>query len=111
MGRQDHKSRRGPHDLDSGDRENEGSPPGIEDNSDSSSDRVSSLLSCDGDDGGLASGIDSGSDVVVHNPAIVCYSSFLLLTLFRLTRPSQDKTDDFDGIADYIFQVSKKSER
>ena len=82
------KAGAGPHDLGSGDRENEGSPPGIEDNSDSSSDRVSSLLSCDGDDGGLASSVDSGSDIVVHNPTIVCYLSCLLPILVCLTRPS-----------------------
>ena len=76
------KAAAGPHDLGSGARGDEASPPKVQSNSDlgsgsdsgSGSDIVSSLF--DDDEVGSLISIDSESDMVIHNITAVCSSSF-----------------------------------
>lgn len=90
------KAGAGPHDPGTGwEHDDEGLLPEVhsglgwdsDSDSDSESD-MSSLLDGDGDDdGGSVTSIETESDIVIHNP-------------------TSDNKDDFDVIADYIFQNS-----
>ena len=51
---------------------------------------------------GLSSGDSDTSDVVVHNLSLV---SIVLITVSVRIQRSQDDTDDFDVIAEHVFQV------
>ena len=91
----------GPHDLGPGGRDDE-ELPGVEaqSDSDSDSDTVSGFWD---NDRSPATSIDSESDVVIHN----------MPSVWSAPRPHsdsnhspQDEGDDFDVIADYVFQVS-----
>ena len=104
------KASAGPHDLGKRGRDGEGSPVQAEYDSDSDSDAVSSLLDDDDDGWSSATSVDSESDIVVHNPTAVRY----LLSLAILSDPLnllQDGRDDFDAVAEYVFQVSWGHER
>ena len=104
------KAGAGPHNLGSRDRDNEGSPPGRQRDSDSNSDRGSSALDSGGENCSSASNIDSGSGSLIHNPTIVRYLLPFAPTPAHLAVPSQRDRDDFDVVADYIFQVSGKQQ-
>jgi len=97
----------GPHDLGSGGRDDEGLPEvKAQSDSDSDSDTVSGLWDDGGDDDRRSvSGIDSESNVVVHNTTSVCSS---LYTPSHSDHLPQDEEDDFDIVADYIFQASSQ---
>jgi hypothetical protein len=89
-----------------GGHDGEGSPLEARDGSGSDSD--TSPRSSDGDwdhEIGSMTSIESESDVFIHNPTTVrhLYSSFIPPILIEL---NQDEMDDFDTIADYIFQAS-----
>ena len=90
----------------------EGSPLQAEYDSDSDldsdSDAVSSLLDDDDDGWSSATSVGSESDIVIHNPTVVRYSLFPSPTpiFSHPFNPLQDGRDDFDVIADYVFQVS-----
>lgn len=82
------KAGAGPHNPDTGKHDDGGLPPYVHDDSDSDSDTASSLFDSDGDDDtGSVTSVETEPDVVVHN------------TTF-------DSKDDFDVIADYVFQNS-----
>jgi len=98
----------GPHDLGSGDRYDRALPE-VEAGSDldSGSDVTSSLCDEDGDDDRSSiTSIGSESNVVIHNTISVRspprqvphHSSYTL----------QDEVDNFDVIADYVFQASSQ---
>jgi hypothetical protein len=95
----------GPHDLGPGDRNGEERPEvEVQSDSDSGSDTRSSLCGGDGDGGRrFTASISSGSDVVIHNMASV-RSSLRLPSYSNCSL--QDDGDDFDRIADYVFQAS-----
>jgi hypothetical protein len=95
----------GPHDLGPGGREDEELLEEAQSDSDSDSDTVSTLWEEDSDDdSGSDTSIDSESDIVIHNMASVrSLSSFLPS---HSNYPPQDDGDDFDKIADYVFQAS-----
>ena len=95
----------GPHDLGSGGR-GDGVLPEVEARSDSDSDTSPSLWDEDGaDDGSSVTSIDSGSDIVIHNTTSVCSS---LRLASHSNYPLQDEVDDFEVIADYVFQLSSR---
>ena len=101
------KAGAGPHDLgrDSGGYDGEGSPLQTQDDSSSGSDFSSSLS--DGGWGNHAdsdTSVDSESDIITHNPTAVRYLSPSLVFFF-IDSP-QDERDDFDQVANYVFQAS-----
>ena len=101
------KAAAGPHNLPGGGRDGEGSP--LEARYDSDSDNASG--STDGrrdDDGSSSTSIDAESDIVIHNTTAVRYLSCLLTFSSILNDPLQDEWGDFDVIADYIFEASRK---
>ena len=98
----------GPHDLGPGGCDDEGSPE-VEApfDSDSDSDVASNFWDGDGeDDRSSVTSIDSESDIVVHNTASVRISPAPFS--FHSNHPPQDEGDDFDLVADYIFQASSQ---
>ena len=99
----------GPHDLGPGGRDDEEllevEAPS---DSDSDSDIVSSLWDDGDDDRSSDTSIDSESDIVVHNTASVWPSS---LVSSHSNYTLQDEVDDFDIIADYVFQASSQCGR
>lgn len=102
------KGAAGPHNPGTRGSEGEGSILRVQNNSDSGSDIVSSLLDdAEDDDGSSATSVGSGSDVVVHNLPAVRYFSCLMPILIESDQPLQEEKDDFDAIADYIFQAGR----
>ena len=91
----------GPHDLGPGGHDDEGIPE-VEAQSDSDSD--SDTMSGFGDDDrSSVTSVDSESDIVIHNVTSV-WSSLRLRS--HSNHLLQDERDDFDVLADYIFQAS-----
>ena len=107
------KAAAGPHDLgrDSGGYDGEGSPLQAQDGSGSGSNFSSSSL--DGNrenEADSVTSIDSEpgseSDTVIHNPTTVRYFFVTLSISLVLIDFLQDERDDFDIIADYVFEAS-----
>ena len=95
----------GPHNLGPRSRDDEELPE-VESDSDSNSDAESSLWDRDGDDDrSSVTSIDSESDIVFHNTTSVGSSLHISSHSNRLL---QDEEDDFDTIADYLFQASSQ---
>ena len=98
----------GPHDLGPGDRDIEG--PLLEEQCDSDTDLDVAFDIFDDDWDGRSSvtSIDSDSEDVVHNTTPVRSFPYRPLLFPSLICLLQDERDDFDVIADYIFQASRK---
>jgi hypothetical protein len=99
------KAAAGPHDLGSGGCDDEGIP---EVEAQYGSDSGSDILDADREnDRSSVTELDSGCDTVSLNTISVRYRlrNFTLLILTH-SHPTQDERDDFDLVADYIFQVT-----
>lgn len=100
------KAAAGPHDLGPGSRDNGGSPLEVQCNSAPGPGTVSSLFDVDGVDNRSSDiSIDSESVVLTHNTTVV-RALPLPSTLGVVVDRLQDERDDFDAVADYVFQVS-----
>ena len=97
----------GPHDLGSGGRDDEALPEvEVQSDPDSNSDTMSSLWDVDRDDDrSSVTSIGSESGIVVHNTTPVWPSLHLPSDS---NYPLQDEVDDFDAIANYVFQASSR---
>lgn len=105
------RARAGPHDLGGGERESDGSSPETshDSGSDSDSDAASSIFDSNVDDDGCSvTSIETESDIVVHNVTAVRSFAHFHPYPHVLTGSLQEGKDDFDVVADYIFQVSWK---
>lgn len=105
------KAAAGPHNLGRKGRDSEGSPLGACYDSDSASVSDSASGSSDGcrdHDGSSLTSVDTESDIVTNNTTAVRYLSCPVPFSSVLNNPLQAKRDDFDVIADYIFEASWK---
>ena len=98
----------GPHDLGPGDRDIEDPLLEEQHDSDTDPDIVSDTFDDDWDDRSSVTSVDSDSDDVIHNTTSVRSFPYRPLLFPSLICPLQDERDDFDVIADYIFQASRK---
>jgi len=97
----------GPHDLGPRGRDDEELPEvEVQSDSDLDSDTEPGLWDRDGDDDrSSVTSIDSESDIVFHNTTSVGSSLHISSHSNHLL---QDEEDDFDTVADYIFQASSQ---
>ena len=108
------KAAAGPHVLSRGGYDDDESPLGARrdseqgsgSSSDSDSGAASGLFDGDSDDGGCPTiSTDTESDIVMHNTTAVRHFRAVRPFLFTPVDILQDGRDDFDVIADCIFQV------
>ena len=100
------KAAAGPHHLDPGNRDGDGSPLEAQNEPDSDSDD-SSLSDDDWDDDeGSVTSVDSEFDMIAHNTTTVRPHFVSLPFSPALIDYLQDGRDDFDTVADYIFWVN-----